>query len=639
VVKSVFRGEMERVEDLRLLRRYAQDGCAASFEAVVRKHIGWVYSASARQVGDPDLAQDVTQAVFILLARRAATLSDQTVLTGWLFNTLRFTAREARRKEARRRKHESRAARAPGARTADAPAPDDIDDQAWQAMAPLLDDAVTVLSEADRQAVLLRFYEGRDFADIADLLGVNESAARKRVSRAVQRLGRYFKKRGIALPLAALAATLLARTSEAAPFGLSESILSSITGGATLTPIATTLLRRTSRHLLRAKRRLATAIAAVMGLLGVAVTGLLLAAAFDRTPDLAPLETETPLPWASRNRPIPRLPEMIVLPTDETRGRLVIQTAPPTDPTPTPEPLAASDAFWWVRQWFNPAHAPTPDTQAARRAPSDANRAPADAVDPATGLPRPNPNAPRPGDVVESYAQMGGGGGPTVTANTRGGAPVGGELNGASAHSTPAGDTTGPGPTLATTLVNTVVASNGSATADAALTGTLTVGPSVAIVYDRNIIPLSQSTPRRQSGWLTYLAARSPRADIAFNGNGSSWVIVQYDADAADPDYNTQISVVSTPDGALLKIAFDEDGATKTVTLDPRHLADSPELVQLPPEVRNAINIITPLSLISDPPALQVITFTATPVPEPTTPLLLTTALLALSKRRRRRRR
>src|SRR3954451_12758815 len=98
--------------DLELLRRYAHEGCGESFALLVRRHVAWVHAASVRQVRDPGTAEDVTQAVFILLARRAGTLADGTLLTGWLFNTVRFAAAEARRKQARRRKHEARAAMA-----------------------------------------------------------------------------------------------------------------------------------------------------------------------------------------------------------------------------------------------------------------------------------------------------------------------------------------------------------------------------------------------------------------------------------------------------------------------------------------------------------------------------------------------
>src|SRR4051812_45362641 len=98
------------MSDWELLRAYARDGSSESFAVLVRRHVAWVHGASVRQVGgDAHLAEDVTQAVFILLARRAGTLAEGTVLTGWLFNTVRYAAMEARRKRARRQKHEANA--------------------------------------------------------------------------------------------------------------------------------------------------------------------------------------------------------------------------------------------------------------------------------------------------------------------------------------------------------------------------------------------------------------------------------------------------------------------------------------------------------------------------------------------------
>ena len=104
------------MDDLELLGRYAKDGCAKSFEVIVRRHIGWVHAASVRQVGgDAELAEDITQSVFILLSRRAGAIKPGVVLTGWLFNTLRFAAQAARRSAARRRRHETLAASSAGA--------------------------------------------------------------------------------------------------------------------------------------------------------------------------------------------------------------------------------------------------------------------------------------------------------------------------------------------------------------------------------------------------------------------------------------------------------------------------------------------------------------------------------------------
>src|ERR1017187_10387371 len=93
-----------------LLRRYVAGQSETTFAELVRQHIGLVYSAALRQVnGDAAAAQDVTQAVFTDLARKAPGLIRHTSLTGWLYTSTRFLAAKARRAEQTRRSHEQEA--------------------------------------------------------------------------------------------------------------------------------------------------------------------------------------------------------------------------------------------------------------------------------------------------------------------------------------------------------------------------------------------------------------------------------------------------------------------------------------------------------------------------------------------------
>src|SRR5262245_24429382 len=96
--------------DLQWLRAYATEGCEKSFAAIVERHHRLVYSAALRQVREATLAEEVTQAVFVILARKAGSLSENTLLAGWLFRTTRFVARHALRDLGRRKKHEEEAA-------------------------------------------------------------------------------------------------------------------------------------------------------------------------------------------------------------------------------------------------------------------------------------------------------------------------------------------------------------------------------------------------------------------------------------------------------------------------------------------------------------------------------------------------
>jgi RNA polymerase sigma factor (sigma-70 family) len=208
---------MHAVDDLALLREYAVSKSEAAFATLVSRHLSFVYSAALRQVSDPDLAKDVAQVTFIILANKAGKIGDGTVLSGWLFKTVRFAARTQLRGAARRQRWEQEA-------QMERENLSSVTDDIWAAMAPVLDEALGTLREKDRRAVLLRYFENKTLAQVGEMLAIREDAARKRVTRAVDNLRKFFVKRGVALSVAAIGAVLSTRVVQAVPAGMEEII-------------------------------------------------------------------------------------------------------------------------------------------------------------------------------------------------------------------------------------------------------------------------------------------------------------------------------------------------------------------------------------------------------------------------------
>jgi RNA polymerase sigma factor (sigma-70 family) len=222
--------------DSELLRQFARTNSEDAFAELVKRHVNLVYSAALRQVnGDEHLAKDVAQTVFTDLARKADSLSRRESLTGWLYTSAHFAAAKIVREENRRRDREEKFMREPTSETAP--------DADWEKLRPTLDDAMHELKETDREAVLLRYFENRQFAEVGAKLGLNENAARMRVERALEKLRDIFTKRGITTATA-LASVISANAIQIAPANLAAtlaatSIAAAGTGTFTLLKIMT----------------------------------------------------------------------------------------------------------------------------------------------------------------------------------------------------------------------------------------------------------------------------------------------------------------------------------------------------------------------------------------------------------------
>jgi RNA polymerase sigma factor (sigma-70 family) len=214
-------------DDAELLRSYAVDRSESAFAELVDRHVGLVYSAALRQVGgNVHLAQEVTQSVFIDLARKAGRLVRHASLTGWLYTSVRFAAATARRGDQRRQQREQEA------QVMNELDNDERADADWELVRPVLDEAMLALLEKDRHALLLRYFESKTLGEVGHALGLNENAARKRVERALEKLRSFLSRRGVSIPSAVLAATLGSKAATLVPPGLAATVTTVSLAGA-----------------------------------------------------------------------------------------------------------------------------------------------------------------------------------------------------------------------------------------------------------------------------------------------------------------------------------------------------------------------------------------------------------------------
>jgi RNA polymerase sigma factor (sigma-70 family) len=276
---------MQELDDIALLREYVERNSEEAFAALVTRHINKVYSVALRHTGNPHQAEEITQAVFVILARKSRHLGGRVILSGWLYQTARLTAVTFIRSAIRRARREQEAHMQSIL--------NESESDVWKQIAPLLDAAMAGLNETDRHAVVLRFFDGKSMNEVGAALGANEDAAKKRVGRALEKLQKYFARRGVHSTTETIAGTISSNSVQAAPALLIQTTTAvalakgAAAGGSILTLVKATLLA------MKTKTLVATTAAAVV-ILGVG--GYLVGTHLVHQPKVIPAPTASAAP-------------------------------------------------------------------------------------------------------------------------------------------------------------------------------------------------------------------------------------------------------------------------------------------------------------------------------------------------------
>jgi RNA polymerase sigma factor (sigma-70 family) len=245
---------MPESDDITRLKQYVE-GDESAFAVLVERYVHLVYSTALRQVGNSSHAEEITQAVFIILAQKAKSLGPRTILSGWFYQTARLAAANFLRSEIRRQKREQEAYMES---LLNEPTPN-----LWQQIAPLLDDAMGHLSENDRNVVVLRFFQNQSAAEIGDALGIDSAAAQKRITRAVGRLRKFFAKRSVTHSVELITGAISANSVQAAPVALAKSVTAvAIAKGAAASGSTLTLIKGALKLMAWTKAKTAIVIGA-----------------------------------------------------------------------------------------------------------------------------------------------------------------------------------------------------------------------------------------------------------------------------------------------------------------------------------------------------------------------------------------
>jgi RNA polymerase sigma factor (sigma-70 family) len=261
---------MQELDDIALLRQYTEQNSEEAFAMLVSRHINKVYSVALRHTRNPHQAEEITQAVFVILAKKSGQLGKKVILTGWLYETSRLTAMTFIRNEIRRARREQEVYMQS---TLNEPSP-----AIWEELTPVIDAAIGKLDHKDRDALVLRFFDGKSMGEVGAVLGASEDAAKMRVSRALEKIRKLLAKRGFHCTTSILAQQLSASSICIAPAALAKSATAmAIAKGATASTSTLILIKGALKIMAWTKAK--TAIVFTAGLLltfGTATTTIIL---------------------------------------------------------------------------------------------------------------------------------------------------------------------------------------------------------------------------------------------------------------------------------------------------------------------------------------------------------------------------
>ena len=283
-------------QDSELLERFVREASQEAFAELLGRHVNLVWSICFRDLRDRQLAEDATQAVFLVLARKARTLRPGTVLAGWLFRTARLVARNVLKEEARRKARERRAA--------DMAQQTTTSEATWDDLAPVLHEILDELGRKDRDAILLHCLQGKTLAEVGAALGTSEDAARMRINRALDKARARAARRGLVIGGGTLGVLLAANGVQAAPAGCVSATLAlvggSAGGGATVGSGATVLAKGAMKAMFMLKLKVAAAVLAASVV--VPATGLVTYQALAAPPESQPATRRRRRSWRWRRR-------------------------------------------------------------------------------------------------------------------------------------------------------------------------------------------------------------------------------------------------------------------------------------------------------------------------------------------------